>query len=289
MDATNIVQPLVTVITNIAHDHHEHLGSGLLHIAAEKAGIIKPGAPLVTMAPAKAGAATCSRSAAGNWARPCIREACDFNARGGPAGKFRYQGLHQELTGLSLTLHGPAPVSQRRPGPGRAGVAGGPGLSGAGGSHPGGLAATRWPGRLEQVAQDPRIILDGAHNPAAALTLAQALKQSRGNGRLILVLGVMADKDVDGILARLLPLAQMVIFTQPRISGRRPRLTCSGGPRLMAWRPCRSRWWPRPSKRPSPWPGPTTASSLPGRCSPWGRPNSTLPRPLDVTAKPVRG
>jgi dihydrofolate synthase/folylpolyglutamate synthase len=79
-----------------------------------------------------------------------------------------------------------------------------------------GLKHTHWPGRLEQVAQDPRIFLDGAHNPAAAQTLAQALKQTRASGRLILVLGVMADKDVDGILARLLPLAQTVIFTQPQ-------------------------------------------------------------------------
>jgi dihydrofolate synthase/folylpolyglutamate synthase len=79
-----------------------------------------------------------------------------------------------------------------------------------------GLKQARWPGRLEQVAQDPRVILDGAHNPAAALTLAQALKTVHRNGRLILVMGVMADKDVDGVLGRLLPLAQTVVFTQPR-------------------------------------------------------------------------
>ena len=72
------------------------------------------------------------------------------------------------------------------------------------------------PGRLEVVPQDPRVLLDGAHNPAAALTLAQNLKKVSNHGRLILVMGVMADKDVDTILARLLPLAQMVIFTQPQ-------------------------------------------------------------------------
>ena len=79
-----------------------------------------------------------------------------------------------------------------------------------------GLATSRWPGRLEVVAQDPRVLLDGAHNPAAALILAQNLKKVSNHGRLILVMGVMADKDVDTILARLLPLAQMVIFTQPQ-------------------------------------------------------------------------
>jgi dihydrofolate synthase/folylpolyglutamate synthase len=79
-----------------------------------------------------------------------------------------------------------------------------------------GLECTRWPGRMEQVAQDPRVLLDGAHNPAAALTLAQALRRRQNSGRLILVMGVMADKDVDTILARLLPLASLAIFTQPR-------------------------------------------------------------------------
>lgn len=215
LDATNIVQPLVTVITNIGHDHHEHLGSGLLQIAAEKAGIIKAGVPLVTMARQKR-VLELFRERCRELGAPLYQGGVDFAARGGPAGRFRYRGLHQELSGLNLNLLGrhqygnaalalavlellaergfPAPAEAIREG----------------------LKHTHWPGRLEQVAQDPRIILDGAHNPAAARTLAQALKQTRGDGRLILVLGVMADKDVDGILARLLPLAQTVIFTQPR-------------------------------------------------------------------------
>jgi dihydrofolate synthase/folylpolyglutamate synthase len=215
LDATNIVQPLVSVITNIAHDHHEHLGRGLLQIATEKAGIIKPGVPLVTMARQQR-VLELFRQRCRELGAPLYLGGVDFAARGGPAGRFRYRGLHQELSGLSLPLPGrhqhgnaalalavlelladrgfPAPETAVREG----------------------LKNTCWPGRLEQVAQDPRIILDGAHNPAAARSLAQALKQLRVNGRLILVLGVMADKDVDGILARLLPLAQLVIFTQPR-------------------------------------------------------------------------
>lgn len=215
LDATNIVQPLVTVITNIGHDHHEHLGSGLLQIAAEKAGIIKPGVPLVTMARQQQ-VLKLFRERCRELEAPLYQGGVDFAVRGGPAGRCRYRGWQREWSGLSLNLLGrhqygnaalalavlelladrgfPAPEAAIREG----------------------LKNTRWPGRLEQVTQDPRIILDGAHNPAAAQTLAQALKRSRGNGRLILVLGVMADKDVDGILARLLPLAQLVIFTQPR-------------------------------------------------------------------------
>jgi dihydrofolate synthase/folylpolyglutamate synthase len=215
LDATNIVQPLVTVITNIGHDHHEHLGSGLLEIAAEKAGIIKPGAPLVTFARQKR-VLQLFQERCRELGAPMYRGGVDFNARGGPAGKFRYRGLHQELSGLSQPLPGRHQYRNAA-----LALAGLELLADRGFPVPEaavreGLAATRWPGRLEQVAQDPRIILDGAHNPAAAQTLARSLKNSRSNGRLILVLGVMADKDVDGILSRLLPLAQTVIFTQPR-------------------------------------------------------------------------
>jgi dihydrofolate synthase/folylpolyglutamate synthase len=78
-----------------------------------------------------------------------------------------------------------------------------------------GLAGVRWPGRLERVPQDPRVILDGAHNPDAAHTLAQALKRDHLTGRRFLVMGIMADKDEDAILGSLLPLAQTVIFTRP--------------------------------------------------------------------------
>jgi dihydrofolate synthase / folylpolyglutamate synthase len=203
------------VITNIGHDHHEHLGSGLLQIAAEKAGIIKAGVPLATNARQKL-VLKLFRERCRELGAPLYQGGVDFAARGGPAGRFAYRGLHRDLSGVALNLAGrhqygnaalalavlellaergfPAPEEAIREG----------------------LQHTRWSGRLEQLAQDPRIILDGAHNPAAARTLALALKRDRGNGRLILVLGVMADKDVDGILARLLPLAQLVIFTQPR-------------------------------------------------------------------------
>ena len=215
LDATNIVQPLVSVITNIAREHEDHLGKGLMAIAGEKAGIIKPGVPLVTYARQKR-VLEFFRERCRELGATLYQGGVDFSARGGPTGKLRYRGLQRELSGLSLPLPGrhqygnaalalavlellaergfPVPEAAIREG----------------------LPATRWPGRLEQVAQDPRIILDGAHNPAAALTLARALKHSRPDGRLILVLGVMADKDVDGILARLLPLAQLAIFTQPR-------------------------------------------------------------------------
>jgi dihydrofolate synthase/folylpolyglutamate synthase len=216
LDATNIVHPEVSVITNISMDHQEYLGDSLAAVAGEKAGIIKPGVPLITFARQRS-VLDLFRSRCRELAAPIYVGGVDFRTRGGPRGQFSYQGLGGEkLRGLSLSLsgrhqHANAAVAlacvelMRR----------------AGFAVPEtaireGLNLTRWPGRLERVAQDPRVWLDGAHNPAAALTLAQTLQQSRNHGRLILVMGIMADKDVDTVLARLLPLARTVIFTQPR-------------------------------------------------------------------------
>jgi len=215
LDATNIVHPLVSVITNISRDHQDYLGESLTAIAGEKAGIIKAGAPLVTYAGQKQVLNLFKRRGA-ELKAPMYVGGVDFRARGAGGGRFDYQGLDQRLSGLSLSLSGRhqyrnaalalAVVELLR----RANYP----VSEAAIRQ--GLKLTSWPGRLERVAADPRVLLDGAHNPAAALALAQTLRKSPGNGRLILVLGIMADKDLEAILARLLPLAQTVIFTQPR-------------------------------------------------------------------------
>jgi dihydrofolate synthase/folylpolyglutamate synthase len=215
LDATNIVVPWVTVITNIGHDHHEHLGSDLLQIAAEKAGIIKPAAPLVTYATQKSVLELFRRRCL-ELAAPLYQGGVDFKTRGRGGGWFDYHGLDHDFKGLRLSLRGRYQYRNAALALAVLEILARQGLALSETAIREGLPKTHWPGRLEQVAQDPRIILDGAHNPAAAQSLAQALKRSRGNSRLILVLGVMADKDVDGILAPLLPLAQMVIFTQPR-------------------------------------------------------------------------
>jgi dihydrofolate synthase / folylpolyglutamate synthase len=214
LDATNIVHPLVSVITNISRDHQDYLGEGLRAIAGEKAGIIKPGAPLVTLARQKQ-VVDLLRRRCRELAAPMYLGEVDFRVRG-RGGRITYQGLDGRLEGLSLGLTG-------RHQYGNAAVAltvvellNREGFAISEAAIREGLTRTWWPGRLERVREDPRVLLDGAHNPAAALTLAQALRPSRGNGRTIMVMGIMADKDLETILARLLPLAQMVIFTQPR-------------------------------------------------------------------------
>jgi dihydrofolate synthase/folylpolyglutamate synthase len=215
LDATNIVNPLVSVITNISRDHQEHLGVGLTAIAGEKAGIIKPGAPLVTYARQKKVLGLFEQRCR-ELKAPLSLGGRDFMSRGRPGGRFSYQGLSLALDDLVVSLPGRHQYQNAALALATLELLQRQGYAIPEAAIREGLGRTRWPGRLEQVAQDPRVLLDGAHNPAAALALAQALRRRPGNGRLFLVMGVMADKDVDTILARLLPLAQTVIFTQPR-------------------------------------------------------------------------
>ena len=215
LDATNIVQPQVAVITNISRDHQDYLGRGLLAIAGEKAGIIKAGAPLVTYA-TQPSVLDLLRRGCRELGTPLYQGGVDFKAQGRGGGQFNYHGLEKDLHGLSLSLTGRHQYRNAAVALAVLELLAGRGFTVGEAAIREGLQHTRWPGRLEQVSQDPCILLDGAHNPAAALTLAQTLKKSRGNGRLLLVMGIMADKEVDTILARLLPLAQTVIFTQPQ-------------------------------------------------------------------------
>ena len=215
LDATNIVTPLVSVITNISLDHQFFLGNTLTAIAHEKAGIIKEGVPLVTHAHQKR-VLSLFHSRCQELHAPMYTGSVDFETRGRSEGWFSYFGLYKNLENLKVNLWGrhqyrnaalalavmellqkmgfPVPEEAIREG----------------------LTEVRWPGRLERLAQDPRVILDGAHNPAAARSLAQTLKKERLQGRRYLVTGIMADKDGHAILGSLLPLAQTVIFTRPR-------------------------------------------------------------------------
>jgi dihydrofolate synthase/folylpolyglutamate synthase len=80
-----------------------------------------------------------------------------------------------------------------------------------------GLRAVEWPGRLESVSSSPRVIMDGAHNPAGAVVLRESLEQEFRFRHLILLLGILKEKDIQGILHTLAPLADHIILSQPRV------------------------------------------------------------------------
>ena len=210
-DATNLVAGDVAVITPVAMDHVAELGPTLTDIAGEKAGILKPGRVGVIREQDAVVAETIRRRGTDvgctlHWEGPNWEVEERLLAVGGQS--FRMRGLHATYDDLFLPLFGPYAVHNAA-----AGVVAFEALTG----HAlleetvrSAVAAVRVPGRLEVVAHQPIVILDGAHNPAGAEALAEAMRMSFRWQDLHLVLAISANKDVAGICAALAPLADHV-------------------------------------------------------------------------------
>jgi dihydrofolate synthase/folylpolyglutamate synthase len=207
-DATNVVTPLVSVITTIGLDHQEYLGATPEAVAFEKAGIIKEGVPVVAgrLTP---GPLSVIRRTAAERAASCVALGEDFDTLGEDTGNFSYDGLQRRLDGLSCPLPGRHQLDNAACALAALELAEARGLTAGEKAVREGLRAVRWPGRLELVSRKPDVWLDGAHNPQAAEALAAHLatvtfrRASVAPGRLILVVGMMQDKDRRGVLARL--------------------------------------------------------------------------------------
>lgn len=218
LDATNVIEPRVAVITNIALEHEQYLGRTLAEIAGEKAGIIKARVPVVTAA--RGDALVAIRRRAAQFQAPVVfaPEAYRWEVReSGLAGQTidlvgprrRYEALRIALPGRHQVENAVLVVAAAE-----AAQAQGFALDAAAIRR--GLAEVTWPGRLQVVQERPRIIVDGAHNPAGAETLASFLDEHRATlGRLILVFGVLQDKDWATMLRLLAPLADAILLTRP--------------------------------------------------------------------------
>jgi len=216
LDATNVIRPLASVITNIGLDHQEYLGSTLAAIAREKAGIVKDGAPVVTSARQPVVRGILQTACARHGSR-LYRLGGDFRIRRSADGSFHYYGLRHRWSGLSLNLAGAHQYLNAALALATLEVLEGDGrLQVEEKALRRGLNEVRWPARLEILARDPLIVLDGAHNPQGAEYLRESLRKHFTYKDLHLVLGIMGDKDIRGMLRRLLPLAKTAIFTQPR-------------------------------------------------------------------------
>jgi dihydrofolate synthase/folylpolyglutamate synthase len=205
LDATNVVQPLATAITNIDFDHQAQLGSTIEEIAREKAGIIKPGVPVVIgrMRPA---AREVIRETAEGLGAPLI--AADGSAQRNPVSSPGLAGVHQ--------------VANARVAAALLQTLGGRGFSVPESAVAYGIEHVQWPGRLERFFRgDAEVLLDAAHNPAGARALADYLREA-GWHEATLVFAAMADKDARGMLAALMPDVGRIICTTaptPRSAG----------------------------------------------------------------------
>lgn len=217
-DATNVADAAVAAITPIAVDHVNYLGSDIAGIAAEKAGIIKPGSVAVlAQQPPEVARVLAARSVQVD--ATVAREGMEFGvlARDIAVGgqQLKLQGLAGVYDQVFLPLHG---AHQSRNA--ALALAAAEVFFGAGANRSldidavrDALATVTGPGRLERVRTAPSVFLDGAHNPHGARALAAALREDFSFSRLVAVVGVMRDKDVRGILAELEPVIDEVVVT----------------------------------------------------------------------------
>lgn len=210
LDATNVVNPRLSVITPIDLDHEKYLGETIPKIAAEKAGIIKPGRPvvfsrqhsdaqLVLEEKARAGRSRVSRAT--EWRIDHLQLdawGSRFHAVGGLSidvdcpliGLHQVENARTAITALDHLGLNAAQIAA-------------------------GVRAVRWPGRLERIQCTPDLILDGAHNPAGARALSEYLRHFHKGRRIILLFAAMRDKDLHALGGLIFPFASELIFTAP--------------------------------------------------------------------------
>jgi len=218
LDATNVTDASVAVITNVDLDHQEFLGNTLTAIAKEKAGVIKPGRPVVS---------GCEHPEV----REVIRQKCrdvgveliETAGLGSATNLFHLDGCYGfdlqmdglDLPGVSLQMPGSFQVKNAVTAAAAAWQLARAGFRITPEAIRNGLHAAAWPGRLEVIRRRPLILLDGAHNPAAAHELAEFVLRHLKGRTLRLVYASMRDKAIGEISGILFPLVQAVYLTRP--------------------------------------------------------------------------
>jgi dihydrofolate synthase / folylpolyglutamate synthase len=222
LDSTNILTPVVSIITRIDFDHENFLGHSLREIAGEKAGIIKTAVPVV-VAEQRPEAREVIQNRAKELLSPIIdtTEVFRIEKESVEAGHVRAQ-ITEVASGWSVELAPSLPGRFQLQNALNA-VAAVRFLQQRGFRIPDesiarGVATTVWPGRIEKIQSHPDVYLDGAHNPSAARELAHFVEESLKGKKIFLLYGALRDKAVDEVAGLLFPLAAEVILTAPSTS-----------------------------------------------------------------------
>jgi dihydrofolate synthase/folylpolyglutamate synthase len=216
LDATNVVVPEVAVITQIDFDHENYLGYSIEEIAAEKAGIIKPGAWVVSSAERPEARAVIARRCAEQRARLIEIDDSTVGAllaapEVGGASAAPTESIIVGLPGRHQVRNAAAAAAAAR-------LLAERGFAITDKHIARGLAEVRWPGRLEKIAARPDVYLDGAHNPAGARAVLDFWNDALAGRRIHLVFGAVRDKAVDEIAGLLFPRAEKIFLTAPHQS-----------------------------------------------------------------------
>ena len=224
LDSTNVIVPQVAVITQIDFDHENFLGHSIQQIATEKAGIIKPGAWVVSAAAHPAAKAVIARRAAEQGARlveiDSVTRLLQLSAE---QGRYRFRvsvaeevlgdGFRQEIE-AGLPLAGRFQVRNAATAVVAACLLAQRGFPLNNDALVQGIESVRWPGRLERLQERPAIYLAGSHNPAGAREVLAFWREHLSGRRIHLIYGAMRDKAIDEVAGLLFPAAMTVILTQ---------------------------------------------------------------------------
>ena len=214
LDSTNVIPaPEAAVITNIGLEHTAILGSTLAAIAAEKSGILKPGCRAVLYGQSREVGEVVARVCAEKEIPLTVTDASQLTllSSGLDGQHFTYRGSAPLLLPLlgdyqlrnAMTVLDTVDALRVQ------------GRNISADAVARGLAAARWPGRLELVRRRPDLIIDGGHNPQCAQALAASLRGLYGEKKLIFLIGVLADKDWQSMVGEVLPLAKAIVTVRP--------------------------------------------------------------------------
>ena len=218
-DSTNVVKtPLASVITSISHDHMAQLGSSLAEIAVNKAGIIKTGCPVIANVPQRDAAKIIARKAYAmgsrlydiSGIRAAVSDETPFSQKVSMelyeksysdveismVGRHQVENLKTALATLEVLRKSGAVKLDRE-------------------ALYEGLKRARQPGRFEVISEDPLVIIDGAHNEAGAQALQETMAQHFAGKKILLVAGILADKEIDSIVKFLTKITDHIIVTEP--------------------------------------------------------------------------
>jgi len=216
LDATNIIRPVISIISNISVEHKKYLGNTIAQIAGEKGGIIKRSVPVITGVKQK-NAVTVLKNIAAKQSAPFYRLGNEFRIRRNKGKTFNYFGINTVLRNMRTGLPGSHQINNAALALAVCEILNQNKTNLSSQNIKQGLAQNRWPGRLEKISSSPHVILDGAHNLAGARMLAKFLSENMRDKNITLIIGILNDKPYAGMLTALLPVCSKAILTRPKI------------------------------------------------------------------------
>lgn len=217
LDSTNVLLPLITVITNVTREHADILGNTVQEIAREKAGIVKPGVPVISGV-TQPEVIPIIEEECGKKGAPLRLVSRDFSAERIEPKTMDFHGQRCQWQKVRVKLSGSHQLYNAALALSALEVLREQGWNVTEKSIYAGLAEANCPGRLELMQDAPGVLLDGAHNPAAARALRRALQEEFEYRRLFMLVGILEDKDAQTMLAELAPMADSLVAVKPDTS-----------------------------------------------------------------------